>query len=218
MYQLLLPLTALSLLFLSCETQRTYYDAGGNEIDPPSDKAKSSSLEERFTNTFTMKKNEQGIPMATSKKVSPFQGKLDAARKGQDNTIEKKSYDGVKAFDRSMRGDEWAKKQLDRKTFDTTKQGAYSREMTPDFLKDGKGIIAREDAMLSSSRSAYEGRETSVSRRTHEREQGDYSTTDSSGYFVKKQEQSHAPKVIHRDEYIRMTLEETRAMMGRDEE
>ncbi len=216
MYQLPFFLSAFSLLILSCETQRTYYDAAGNEIDPPSESAKNSSLEERFTNTFTMTKNEQGIPTATSKKVSAFQSRLDAARKGEANSIERKSYDGVKAFDRSMRGDEWAKKQLERKKFDSTSQAAFSREMTPDFLQEGRGLIAREQSPLSSSRSSYEGHETSMPRQNHERVRGDYSTADTSGYFAKRREESQAPRVINRDEYIRMTLEESRALMGRE--
>ncbi len=214
-------LSLASLCLLSCESQRTYYDAAGNPIDAPDDKPKSSSLEERFTSSFTMKKNKDGVPMAVSKKVSGFQEKINNAREGGNESIERKSYDGVHAFTGAESRSDWRSKTVEKKRYQSDAQSPYSREMTPDFLKDGRGLVARKDANLSSSRSRYDGFVSTSDTDTmgsQEATRSPYSTSDRSGYFVKQQDQAQAPKIIHRDDYIRMTIEESRAMLGRDED
>ncbi len=204
------------LCFASCETQRHYFDGEGNEIAPPDDSPKSSSLEERFTSTFTMKKNEEGVPVATSNKVSAFQSKLQSARTDESSSFERKDYEGVREFEGAGLRDAWGEKRVDRREFAGQDKEAYSREMQPDFLKNGSGIISRRDADYSASRSEYEGDFREMDRFSDEGKTGQYAQGDRSQYFDERQQNTPEIKVVSRDEYLRMTIEESRTMMGRD--
>ncbi len=214
------PIFSVSLLALlslsSCETQRRYFDASGKEIDAPDYSPKSSSLQDRFTNTFTMKKTADGIPMAVGNKVSSFQSDIDAARSTSKDGLDRKSFDGVREFDGKGRGTDWADRRVTKEEFSDAGKEAYSREMKPDFLNDKTSPFRDKKTSFASNRSNFEGESMQTSRAREEGRGGSYSRDESSHYFEEQRENSPEVRIMSRDEYTHMTLEESRVLMGRD--
>ncbi len=213
-----LLLFASVLLLSSCESQRTYYDEAGNEIAPEGVDAKTQSLEERFTSSFTMKKTEQGVPMATSDKVSSFQGKIDEARGSKDNVFETSEYKDISVFSDADRHSRWDGEHVARKKYAGSHESDISRDLRPDFLDKGRGVEIKEYDTTRGHRSDLENAQSSVELREIEQRRSNMSVADRNAYFEQRAQDYKQPKVINRNEYIRMTMEETRAMLGRDEE
>ncbi len=205
-----------ALMLSSCETQRRYFDASGNEIDAPDDSPKSSSLQDRYTNTFTMKKTADGIPMAGGNKVSSFQADIDSARSTSKDGLERKSFDGVREFSREGRGNDWADRRVAKEEFGDARKEAYSREMQPDFLNNRSSSYGGKVNSFASNRSGYEGEAMETSRSRDEGRDGSFSRDDSSNYFEEQRANSPEMRVMSRDEYTHMSLEESRTLMGRD--
>ncbi len=205
-------------LLTSCETQRRYFDAAGNEVDAPDDSPKSSSLEERFTNTFTMKKSADGVPMAAANKVSSFQSDIDSARSTAKDTVDRKSYSGVHEYDTGSRASSWADRRVAKDEFSDAGKESYYREMQPDFMNDKSSPFDGRETSFVSSRSGFEGETMETSRSREEGRSGSFSRDDSSYYFEEQRNNSPEMKVMTRDEYTHMTLEESRALMGRSSE
>ncbi len=84
-------------LLLSCETVRTVYDEGGNEVKQSEGATESdlfSAYEKRFDEAFSEKRNAQGVPESKSGRVSAFQKELDSAR-NTDSPYATKAFGGL---------------------------------------------------------------------------------------------------------------------------
>lgn len=218
----LAPLLLCLLYLPACETVRTVYDGYGNEV---TERSGERSLEDYMSETFdrdvTRTKNEDGVPVSGSNKVSRYQKDLDTARR-DTTTYGTGSFSGVKTLsrDKSFSG---AGKQFDTGAAysGTFANRTYSRDLRPDFMSDTKGIYSREDTYRDVSRAdraagdgqahASYGRDNIYGTST-----ADVSRDTTSSYTESRRNKTPRPRIINHRDYYKKSLFETRALLGRD--
>lgn len=219
-----LAITALLLAALcSCESVRTVYDENGKEVKEHQgarERSLNDYFEEEFDSNFTEKKNKDGVPQATSHKVSSYQKDIDAARRG-DKEFATGAYQGGGGLSgyAGKRFDGSSTKFDNSKRFDGfSGDSQYSTDMRPAFMSESKGV-ARTDYSGHSSADRYssEGHAYDASGRIYATHNSGISTSDTSNYFESRKEKWGKPTIISNREYYKRTIEETRTMLGRDE-
>ena len=213
--------TLLFATLCSCESVRTVYDENGRvvkERDGARERSLNDYFEEEFDSNFTEQKNKDGVPQATSHKVSSYQKDIDAARRG-DKEYATGSYNagGTSSF---------AGKQFSGSSdrFDGSKRfdgfsgdSAYNTDMRPAFMSESKGVAhTAYTGHSSADRYSAEGANYDASGRIYATHDSGISTTDTSGYFESRKEKWGKPTIINKGEYYKRTVEETRTMLGRD--
>ncbi len=210
----------LAASLLSCETVRTVYDEGGNVVKPDeSEGARESDLfsayEKRFDESFSEKKNAQGVPEAKSRRVSSFQRDLDSAR-DTDNPYATKSFGGLK--ESSLKDSRFggSKVYAGGKVYEGSRtQSAITRDMRPDFMNENRGI-AHESYQGDLGRSHSEGSYTEAWQGTYSTRASSYRREQESGYFESLRDQTPAPPIYdHRSQQTKEIMN-IRSILGRD--
>ncbi len=205
---------------LSCETVRTVYDEGGNEVKQDnSEGARESDLfsayEKRFDESFSEKKNAQGVPEAQSRRVSGFQRELDSAR-DTNNPYATKSFGGTKESNLRDKDFKGTKIYSGGKTYGLSRtESAISRDMRPDFMNESRGI-AHDQYQGTLGRSGSEGTYTDAYDETYGTHASNYRREQESGYFESLRNQTPAPPIYdHRDTQTKEIMN-IRNILGRD--
>ncbi len=218
----LFPLFLCLLCLPACETVRTVYDEYGNEV---TERSGERSLEDYMSETFdrdvTRTKNEDGVPVSGSNKVSRYQKDLDAARR-DSTAYSTGSFSGVKTLSRNQ-SFSGAGKQFDTGAAygGTFANSSYSRDLRPDFMSDTKGIYSREDAYGGASRAdraAGDGlAHTSYGRENiYGTSTAGVSRDTTSSYTESRRNKTPRPRIINHRDYYKKSIFETRALLGRD--
>lgn len=218
---LLLSLTVLS----SCQMVRTVYDESGNEVVER--EGGERSLEDYMASTFdkdvTRKKNEDGVPESSSNKVSRYQRDLDAARR-DTTTYQTGSFSGTHSFSGGRQSYSDAGRSFDTGTpySGTFSSSDYNTDLRPAFMSDTRGVFCRDETYGVSSADRYEAdgqaHDTFATSSTFATDYSDISRDTASGYYESRKNKFGKPRIISHREYYRRTIQETRSMLGRDEE
>ena len=215
-------LSCILLGLCACESVRTVYDEFGNEVKEKEsgggEKDLSAHLEEKWNNSFSVKKNDQGIPQAVSNRVSSFQKDLDEAG-GTSKQFFTKNYDGAERSDVYSMNFAGADKKYGVKEAYTGGMGErIDKELHPAFASSGKGIYSTADSYArADSRYAREGVSSPSADSRYATQESFYNGQEEHGYFESRRESMPAPRVISRGEYYQKSIEETRMMLGRDD-
>lgn len=217
-----LALTALLVATLSsCESVRTVYDENGKVVEERNgarERSLNDYFEEEFDSNFTEKKNKDGVPEATSHKVSSYQKDIDAARRG-DKEYATGTYNvGGTSDYAGKRFSGSAERFEGNKRYDGfSGDSPYNTDMRPAFMSEGKGV-ARTAYTGHSSNDRYtaEGTHYDASGKIYATHDSGISTSDTSGYFESRKDKWGKPTIISSREYYKRTIEETRTMLGRD--
>lgn len=218
LYSVLLSAAVLS----ACESVRTVYDENGQEVKddaPGGEKDLMSHFEAQFDASFSEKRSKDGVPQATSNKVSRFQKDIDAARR-DDKQFSTGAFGGTGRSNlRTITfGGTDKEFSASRKVYGDTGISSVSRDLRPDFMNDSHGISHNDSFMDHSSRSASEGLQASGTGLIFATSEGDVQTSQQSGYFESRRNKSPQPKIMNYRDYYRKTIQETRTMLGRDKE
>ncbi len=216
-----LPFCLLCLACLaSCESVRTVYDEGGNVVkEDEGEGARESDLfaayEKRFDESFSEKKNAQGVPEAKSRRVSAFQRELDSARDA-DTPYATKQFGNLK--ESSLKDSRYGGTRIysGGKVYEgSSTQSAITRDMRPDFMNANRGI-AHESYQGDLSRSSSEGIYTDAMQGTYSTNASSYRREQESGYFESLRDQTPAPPIYdHREQQTREIMN-IRNILGRD--
>ncbi len=217
-------ISVLCFALLSCQSVRTVYDENGQEVkdEPPGgEKDLMSHFESQFNASFSETRTKDGVPQATSTKRSRFQKDIDEARRG-DKEYVTGAFGGVARRDslRSISFDGADKAFSGGKSYDGLKTSPISRDLRPDFLNDSHGISHSDSYMDHSQRSAADGVVAATGGNTHgfSTDAEAYQTGQQSGYFESRRNRTPEPRIMDYRDYYRKTIEETRSMLGRDNE
>ncbi len=203
----------------ACTPVRTVYDSQGNVVkedeEPGGEKDLMSTFEKRFDAAFSEKKTQDGVPMTTSSKVSPFQQELDNARK-INKTFSTGNFDTGSRLD--LRGDSFAGAA---KRFNTGKDGIakaenamYSTDLRPDFMNESHGISHSQRYKTDSSqRSSMEGRTVSTSNYWLDNDEP-YTTSTESGYIETRRNKAGQPTIIDHKDYYRQFRGGLKGLLG----
>lgn len=216
-------MTSILLVLCACESVRTVYDEFGNEVkehEPSTgEKDLTAHMEEKWNNSFSEKKNAQGIPQAVSNRVSSFQKDLDGAS-GTNKEFFTKQYDGASTNDVYSMSFAGADKKYGVKEAYSGGMGErISKELHPAFAGSGKGIYSTADSYArGSSRYGREGMSHVANGSSYSTNESYYNREMESGYFESRRESMPPPRVMSRGEYYQKSIEETRTMLGRDKD
>lgn len=213
------PLTALvlALALSACQSVRTVYDEFGNEVhesEPGKETDIMSRFEDRMDSSFSLKKNDEGVPEAVSNRVSRYQKDLENAR-GKDMRFGTSRYGSVGESNFAGRGFDGRKSFEGGKSYEGGKASSYSKDLRPDFMNDSRGL-AHESYSESSSRSFLEGRSMSGMDGEFITNPSQYRRETESGYFESRRENTPAPPVRNYRDYYNKEIMNTRAILGRD--
>lgn len=210
-------LMSLALLCASCSSERTVYGPDGAVVRDraPGD---NSSLEERFTGSFKVRKNKDGVPEASSTRVSPFQSQIDAAREagqGDAAAVAGKQFGGRQDIsDLRDRGYAGAGNQFTgSKSYAGSGKSAYTPDKVPDFLKPGKGLERKDYAKGAEVHDADRQHEAAAA---YAKVVSPTTPSQTSGYIESRRDKTPPPVIMSREDYQRMSLEESRGLLGRD--
>lgn len=204
----------------ACEPVRTVYDANGRVVDDRPKNGESdlsAHFEDEFNAAFSEKK-VNGVPTATSQRVSVYQKKLDAARRA-DKEFLTHDYEGkvgeINLRDSLFRGGD--KRWAGNKRLPGTDRQAYSTLQRPDFMNETHGIShssrSSEDA---SSRMATAEHELGEHASRYATNASRYHTTDPDYYIASRRDRTPPPKITDFREYYRQGIMSTRALLNRD--
>lgn len=211
------------LMLCACGSVRTVYDEFGNEVKESGggggEKDLTAHMEEKWSNSFSEKKNEQGIPQAVSNRVSSFQKELDGARSA-DKEFYTKSYEGASTGDVYSMRFSGAGKQYGAKEAYTGGMGArIDKELHPAFAGASKGIYSTSDRYAKGgSRYGREGAGSADSGKSYLTGESYYSRRMEDGYFESRRDSLPPPRVMSRGEYYQKSIDETRTLLGRDKD
>ena len=222
-------LKLLSILFslglTACQTERTFYDEFGRVV--PQDKKKSggersfeSYLEENYDKNVQEKKTESGVPQTYSTKVSSFQSKLDDAKR-LDKTYFTGEYSGAgkESSARKEYAGSGTSAYADHRYAGEAREKRIDRELHPAFASGSRGIYATEDEYAGRKDApAISGKESGMEGEFPTGETAVFSRDERSGYFETRSENTPQPPIYTRDEYYGKTIQDTRALLGRDKE
>ncbi|MCQ2365322.1 MAG: hypothetical protein MJ051_07205 [Akkermansia sp.] len=214
-------LPALLLLSLcACESVRTVYDENGRVVDdrPKSGESDlSAHFEDEFNAAFTEEK-VNGVPTATSKRVSSYQKKLDSARR-EDKEFITHDYKG-NLGETNLRGTLFTE---DGKRWDGSKRmaksdrEAYSTLVRPDFMNETHGI-SHNSRNSANDASRMETGEHELGERASRfsTNASRYHTTDPDYYVAERRDKTPQPEITDFREYYRQSIKSTRALLNRD--
>ena len=219
---LLITATVLTAL-ASCKSVRTVYDENGRQVkehDGARERSLNDYFDEEFDANFSEKRNADGVPEATSKKVSRFQKDIDAARRDDKEYATGTYTAGGSSSYSGKRFSESTTQFSGSKRFDGySKESAYNSDLRPAFMSEGKGLSRTDNvygAISSSNRYDAEGNNYDARGKIYATHNNDISTSDTSGYFESRKEKWGKPTIINKGEYYKRTVEETRGLLGRD--
>lgn len=214
--------TALLLAALcSCESVRTVYDENGKvvkEHEGARERSLNDYFEEEFDSNFTEQKNKDGVPQATSHKVSSYQKDIDAARRG-DKEYATGTYDigGTSGFAGKRFSGSAERFEGSKRYNGFSADSPYNKDLRPAFMSESKGVARTAYTGHSSGdRYSAEGTNYDASGRIYATHDSGISTSDTSGYFESRKNKWGKPTIINKNEYYKRTIEETRTMLGRD--
>lgn len=216
-----LPWVAVMLL-LGCQSVRTVYDENGQEVKdgaPGGEKDLMSHFESQFNASFSESRTKDGVPQATSTKRSRFQKDIDEARR-DDKEYTTGAFGGLERQD-SLRTISFAGADKDfagGKSYDGLKTSPISRDLRPDFMNETHGISHTDSYMDHSTRSQAEGAAADAAGRVFATDAADFQTTRESGYIESRRHRTPEPRIMDYRDYYRKTIEETRTMLGRDQD
>ena len=205
----------------SCKSVRTVYDENGREVkqhEGARERSLNDYFEEEFDSGFSEQKNKDGVPEATSKKVSSFQKDIDAARRG-DKEYATGTYNagGTSSFSGKRFTGSDTKFDSSKRFEGFSGDSQYNTDLRPAFMSEGKGVARTPYTGHSSSdRYSAEGNTYDATGRIYATHDSTYSTSDTSGYFESRKDKWGKPTIISNREYYKRTIEETRSMLGRD--
>lgn len=211
---------ACCMLLGACQSVRTVYDENGQEVkedDSGGEKDLMSHFESQFNASFSESRTKDGVPQATSSKRSRFQKDIDAARRGDKEYITgafatTERQDSLRSITFSGANQDFA----GRKTYDGLQTSSISRDLRPDFMNESHGISHSDSFMDHSSRSALEGAQATASGRVYSTDASEFQTDRQSGYIESRRNRTPEPRIMDYRDYYRKTIEETRTMLGRD--
>ncbi len=222
MKPLLCLLLSACVLLPACKTVRTVYDEGGNVVKPDDAEGATesdlfSAYEKRFDESFSEKRNAQGVPEAKSRRVSAFQRDLDSAR-DTDNPYSTKAYAGLKEDGSRSQSYGGTKVYAGGKTYEASRtRSAITRDMRPDFMNDSHGIAHTEytgDAF--GRRYGAEGEYTDDYEGTYGTRASSYRREQESGYFESLRDQTPAPPIYDHRSMQTKEIMNIRNILGRD--
>lgn len=215
-------LFALCIALAACQSVRTVYDENGQEVkDEPTggEKDLMSHFEAQFDASFSETRTKDGVPQATSAKRSRFQKEIDEARRG-DKEYATSAFGGLERQD-SLRTITFGGAEKDfagGKRYEGLKSSSISRDLRPDFMNESHGISHSNAFMDHSTRSASEGAVADTNGRIYSTDASEYHTNQESGYIESRRNRTPEPRIMDYRDYYRKTIEETRTMLGRDDE
>lgn len=217
--RLFLPVLLLFAL-CACEPVRTVYDENGRVVDDRPKNGESdlsSHFEDEFNAAFTEEK-VNGVPTATSKRVSAYQKKLDAARR-EDKEYLTHDYKG-KLGETNLRGtlfSEDGKRWDGNKRMAKSDRQAYSTLARPDFMNETHGIShnSRNGANDASRMEAGE-HELGEHASRYSTNASRYHTADPNYYVAERRDKTPQPQITDFREYYRQSIKSTRALLNRD--
>lgn len=215
-------LLSLLLLFAlcACESVRTVYDENGRVVDD-SPKKGESDLSSHFENEFNAAFSEEkvnGVPTATSKRVSSYQKKLDAARR-EDKEFLTHDYKGNLGETnlRSTLYSEDGKRWDGSKRMAKSDRQAYNTLQRPDFMNETHGIShntrnsANEASRMETGEHELGDRASRFSTNASR-----YHTTDPDYYVAERRDKTPQPGITDFREYYRQSIRSTRQLLNRD--
>ncbi len=217
-FHFIVPL--LACLLAACQSVRTVYDEGGNVVKPDGDGATETDLfsayEKRFNESFSEKKNKEGVPETTSHRVSGFQKELDNARK-LDTPYSTKAFGGVEESDASHKLFGGTKVYNANKEYGGSGvQSAITRDMRPDFMNGNRGLAHKDYVGGLTERSSSEGTHADMFSGTYSTNESRYRREQESGYFESHRNDTPAPPIIdHRSQQTKEIMN-VRNILGRD--
>lgn len=207
------------MLLSACETIRTVYDEDGKVVSEHAggEKDITDHFEKSFDSSFSVKKNDKGIPQAVSNRVSRFQKDLDEARRS-DSVYSTSSYAGTD--DRSVERMEFAgagKAYSVHEAYTGSRGEAINKDLHPAFATSSRGLYSTADSYdAENARSALEGMRSTMAGGRYSTSESSYSTDDTSGYIESRRDNTPPPRVFSREQYYRKTIDDTRALLGRE--
>lgn len=216
----LLPALAALCALSACHSVRTVYDANGKvveEHDGATESDLNARLEGEFNAAFSEEK-KNGVPTATSHRVSRFQKALDEAQR-QDKVFSTGAYKDGKTL--SLREESFSgqEKRFAGETRRRNKESreAYSRELRPDFMNESHGISSSQryaaDSAARRGASTDETQDFAAIYATHAAaEQRD----TPAAYIEGRRNKTPQPTIIDSRDYYRQSIHSTRSLLGRD--
>ncbi len=218
----LLLLLASVLVLPACESVRTVYDEDGKvvtEDDTPGANETDlvSAFEKRFDTAFSEKRNAQGVPEASSQRVSSFQKELDRARSTEEDGYSTKLFGGLKRDDSRDRSYSGVKDFGGNKQFaDGELRSRFSTDNRPDFMNENRGLAHKDYEGGKAVRYMGEGSRSDDAGRVYDTPESRYQTDQQSGYFESRRNDTPAPPIYdHRDVHTREIMN-IRNILGRD--
>lgn len=217
-------LSAITLLaFASCKSVRTVYDENGKvvrETNGARERSLNDYFEDEFDSRFSERKNRDGVPEAASTKVSRYQKDIDAARRN-DKTYATGTYSPGGASSYAGRAYSGTRSSDVRNTRYSGTHGstAFSRDTRPDFMNDSRGLSATDNPYRGShsgTRSSAEGTAYNARDSRYQTPDGTVSTSETNAYVEGRRNKWGKPRIMSSREYYRRTVEDTRTMLGRD--
>lgn len=207
----------------ACESVRTVYDEFGNVVKESEssggEKDLTAHMEEKWDKTFSEKKNDQGIPQAVSNRVSSFQKDLDGAS-STDKQFFTKRYEGADTNDvYSMQFSGAGKKYGVKEAYTGGLGERIEKELHPAFASSSRGIYSTADSYArGSARYGREGQSSASAGRSFYTRESYYTRQMEDGYIESRRETMPPPRVMTRGEYYQKSIEDTRTLLGRENE
>lgn len=212
----------LAVCLCACESVRTVYDANGNVVEekqPGGEKDLYSHFEKEFSESFSEKKSDSGVPQSISGRVSSFQKDIEAARgSGKDKQFVTKSFTGSKRFDAISNKFSDANKTFSgsNKEFGHKESSMASTDMRPDFMNESHGISHSSRYNGDTRRSAAEGTASSFSDLRYATTSSRYNNAGPDGYIEERRQNTPEPDIIHYRDYQERTIKETKDFIRRN--
>ncbi|MDO4818298.1 MAG: hypothetical protein Q3986_07725 [Akkermansia sp.] len=213
------------VLFLSlcaCESVRTVYDANGNVVEEKQAGGETdlySHFEKEFSESFSEKKSDSGVPQSISGRVSSFQKDIDAARgSGKDKQFVTKSFSGSKSYDAISNKFSDANKTFSEsnKEFGHKESTMASTDMRPDFMNESHGISHSSRYTGDNRRSAAEGTSSSSDGLRYATTSSRYNNAGPDGYIEERRQNTPEPDIIYYRDYQERTISETKDFIHRN--
>lgn len=212
----------LSLLLLcACEPVRTVYDENGRVVNDAPKKGESdltAHFEDEFNAAFSEEKIN-GVPTSTSKRVSTYQKKLDAARR-DDKVFLTHDYKGdlsrsdLRSTLYDADGKRW---EGGNKRLSKSDKQAYSTAMRPDFMNETHGIShSTRHGADDADRNNARDRELDEHASRYSVNASRYHTTDPNYYVAERRDKTPQPQITDFRDYYRQSIKSTRALLNRD--
>ena len=218
-----LPVVLL-LSLCACESVRTVYDANGNVVEEKQAGGETdlySHFEKEFSESFSEKKSDSGVPQSISGRVSSFQKDIDAARgSGKDKQFVTKSFTGSKSYDAISNKFADANKTFSgsNKEFGHKESAMAGTDMRPDFMNESHGISHSSRYTGDNRRSAAEGTSSSSDGLRYATTSSRYNNAGPDGYIEERRQNTPEPDIIYYRDYQERTISETKDFIHRNKD